>query len=194
MLANEEKLKEDLPEIKITDLIEISRYSDGTWPSENSFKQKLTKYGSYDVRIIGAFTNYSIASRKLEQLIKGFAENGVKIKLINAAKDFIISKRENITTTNSSDKKGFWGKSISEDSKEKKKIVSNKKSIKSTKKVLIASENDFWGKSITLEKKKDSILAKKKVVPKKKKKDLWGKTIKVEMKKDSISKKIKKGF
>lgn len=194
MLANEEKLKEDLPEIKITDLIEISRYSDGTWPSENSFKQKLTKYGSYDVRIIGAFTNYSIASRKLEQLIKGFAENGVKIKLINAAKDFIISKRENITTTNSSEKKGFWGKSISEDNKEKKKIVSNKKPIKSTKKVLIANENGFWGKTITLEKKKDSILAKKKVVPKKNKKDLWKKTIKVEKKKDSTSKKIKKGF
>ncbi|MEE9407420.1 MAG: hypothetical protein V3V28_05030 [Polaribacter sp.] len=191
MLADEEKLKKDLPEIKITDLIEVARYSDGTWPSENVFKQKLTKYGSYDVKIIGAFTNYSIASRKLEQLIKGFAENGVKIKLINAAKDFIVEKRENSTTKNSSGKNDFWGTSISEKGKEIKKPVTKKETSKTKKEVSIANENGLWGKSITLEKKKEPILAVKKKVSKKKKKDLWGKTIKVEKKKDTTAKKKK---
>lgn len=206
ILANEQKLKEDLPEIKITDLIEISRYSDGTWPFENGFKEKLRKYGNHDIRIVGAFTDYRTASRKLEQLIKGFAENGVKIKLINAAKDFIIEKRENSATANSSNKNGFWGTSISENGKETKKIETKKgteKEIPNTKKeVSIANENGFWGKSITLEKKKTPILAvkkkEKKTTKKKetKKKDFWGKSIKVENKKDSTSKKkkIKKGF
>ncbi|QNM85972.1 hypothetical protein H9W90_02320 [Polaribacter pectinis] len=197
MIANEEKLKEDLPEIKITDIVEVARYSDGTWPSENTFKEKMTKYGSYDVRIFGAFTNYNIASKKLEQLIKGLAENGVKIKLVNAAKDFIVEKRENSTTSTGSN--NFWGKSISDDKKEIKKAIPKKDVSNTTKKESNLKENGFWGKSITLETKKDSLLSKKEKAQKKKitkKKDFWGKSIKVEKKKDSTTKKktIKKGF
>ena len=133
--SNENILTNDYPDAEITDIIEIKKYNDGTWPFKNDFKTYIEKLSNKSVYKIVGFNNIENSSSKLATIIKGFGKGGVKLNFINTGK----SKEANANKTKKESKKDFWGKSIK---------TTKKKNLKKSKKK--TKKEDFWGKSIKI--------------------------------------------
>lgn len=130
--TNQDILNTDYPEVDITDIIELRKYKDGTWPFENDFKADLQKLSSKSIKHIVGYPNYEKASSKLSDIINGFGKGGIKLLFLKAS--------ESVSSKNAESDKDFWGNSLK-----------TKKS-KSTKKVIqkdsVSKKEDFWGKTI----------------------------------------------
>tara|TARA_R110002072_G_scaffold22432_3_gene78736 strand:+ start:24039 stop:26102 length:2064 start_codon:yes stop_codon:yes gene_type:complete len=130
--TNQDILNTDYPEVDITDIIEIRKYKDGTWPFENDFKADLQKLSSKSIKHIIGFANYENAANKLSDIINGFGKGGIKLLFLKAS--------ESVSSKSAESDKDFWGNSLK-----------TKKS-KSTKKVIqkdsVSKKEDFWGKPI----------------------------------------------
>ena len=164
--TNQDILNTDYPEAGITDIIDVKKYKDGTWPFENDFKASLQNLSSKPIKHIIGYTNYEIAAGKLGEIIKGFGRGGVKLSFIKASKNNII-ETDDISSLSSENKKDFWGKTISNETKVNKAPSKQKK---------LEEGADFWGKSVKLKNKVNPV----KKAATSKKKDFWGKTIKIK--------------
>ena len=159
--TNQDILNTDYPEADITDIVDVKKYKDGTWPFENDFKASLQKLSSKPIKHIIGYTDYEIAAGKLGSIIKGFGRGGVKLSFIKASKE---NTKEADPIENTND---FWGEKISNEA-EVNKAPSKQNELE--------EGEDYWGKSVKLKNKVNPV---KKETPSKKK-DFWGKTIEIK--------------
>ncbi|MDV7187726.1 hypothetical protein R3X25_10575 [Lutibacter sp. TH_r2] len=137
--TNQDILNTDYPEVDITDIIEVRKYKDGTWPFENDFKADLQKLSSKPIKYIVGFSNYESVAIKLGNSIKGFGKGGVKLLFLKANKNN-SELQETGSSKNTESEKDFWGKSV--------KTKKNKSTKKVIKKDSVSKKEDFWGKTI----------------------------------------------
>lgn len=131
------------PEVGITQVFEIPKYKDNTWPFQEATENKLKPYHKNPVNLIGGFKSYEDAAQSLTKLTTTFSETGVALTLIDVSKDFpnntnVISN----DSKSSAEQTDFLGNPAET---KKTNTKSNKNSSSSNKKT---KEDDFWGKSI----------------------------------------------
>ncbi|SCX98542.1 hypothetical protein SAMN05192588_0580 [Nonlabens sp. Hel1_33_55] len=170
-------LEEENPEITVSDVIAVNRYSDGSWPFLNSTLGKIPKVNTSSIALVGYFNTYDDAYAALSDLTKEFSKNGVTVEIISIAEVFDVPSDAIVSDLgNEAPSTDFWGNPVS--SKKKKKAKTSKKPAKN-------ASSDFWGE--TVKTNKTTVKPKKKITAKKKKSssnedDFWGESVPVKKK------------
>ena len=127
-------LNSDTPELYLSNVFEVAKYADDTWPFIDKVKQKIAQANTgYDYKLSGYYMTKEDAEAKLQLLVNSVYRCGITIKNN-------IYTYANATTKSKSDS-DFWGnKSATNAAPPKQKALKQE----ATSKV----EYDYWGNSI----------------------------------------------